>query len=96
MKNLNPFRDQKGQGLIEYALILMLVAVVVIGVFSCFWLALIPFFIATVMPWLTATIAAAQDGSSAAITQLVVAGALFLCCLCCCCGGGAGVRYTRR
>ncbi len=93
---MNPFKDQKGQGLVEYGIILVLVAIVVMAVISCFWLLLIPVFVMSILPWLTATFSAAQEGSQLAQLQLIMSGALLLCCLCCCCGGGARVRISSR
>lgn len=67
-------KSEKGQGLIEYAIILVLVAIVVIVILAllsgCVWLLLLPFGIAA-WPWIvahgTALVAGIQAGNPMAI-----------------------------
>ncbi len=70
--------SEKGQGLVEYALILVLVVVLVIGIPACCLLVVIPF----AFPFLERAIAGAQDGSSTAIAQLVCGGIVVLATFC--------------
>jgi hypothetical protein len=59
--------SERGQGMIEYALILVLVAGVVIAVPACCMLVLLPF----AWPWFVGVVASAQDGSPTAIATLI-------------------------
>jgi len=66
---------EKGQGLVEYAVILVLAAVVVIAtMFGCIALFIIPIAI----PWLERVLAAANDGSTGAWAQLICVGVLLV------------------
>ncbi len=80
-------KSEKGQGLIEYALILVLIAVIVIVLLAllsgCVWLLLLPFGIAA-WPWIvahgTALVTGLQAGNPTAIfiAAVIVIVLLFL------------------
>lgn len=70
--------SEKGQGLVEYGLILTLVAIVICGVFACIAFLAWPWIVGTFIPWLGTVIAGVQAGNLTSIAILAVL-VLFVC-----------------
>lgn len=72
--------SEKGQGLVEYALILILVAAIVVAIVAGFWalIALLiipiiwPWLVSTAFPWFTSVVAGVMAGNPASIAIVII------------------------